>query len=142
MANTQTKGRNEATQSPPHDRRSGERTTTAGEVQGGAVAQPPEPSAPPLATASGSSTDVSTRLNGPARRYDPPTCSFGRLAKVSIERHGDDVVIKPPPAVLNLREELPRLVSDLSREELRELVGNLRDGYLGKWPIGVSPGRS
>jgi hypothetical protein len=59
---------------------------------------------------------------------------------VTIEHHGDDVVVRPPSAVINLREELPRIVSDLSREELRELVRNLRDGYLGKWPIGVSRG--
>ena len=59
---------------------------------------------------------------------------------MSIERHGEDVVVTPPPAVFNLREELPRIVSDLSTEELRELVRNLREGFLGKLPIGASAG--
>ncbi len=84
----------------------------------------------------------------------PP--SLGRLAKVNEEGQGEiaerdlereppgsrpgEIVISPPPGVFNLREELPRIVRDLSREELRELVRTLRAGYLGSLPIGADYG--
>lgn len=58
------------------------------------------------------------------------------------EGQGEDVVIHAPlaSAHINLREELPKIVSDLSREQLEELVRNLREGFLGRWPIGADYG--
>jgi hypothetical protein len=64
------------------------------------------------------------------------------LTKVNEEGQGEDVVIHAPlaSAHINLREELPKIVSDLSREQLEELVRNLREGFLGRWPIGADYG--
>jgi hypothetical protein len=51
-----------------------------------------------------------------------------------------DITVQPGLAVIRLREELPKIVSDLSREQLEELVRNLREGFLGRWPIGADYG--
>ena len=51
-----------------------------------------------------------------------------------------DQLIRPVGIEINLREELPWVVSNLSRERLEELVRLLREGFFWKWPIGVDRG--
>ena len=45
-----------------------------------------------------------------------------------------DVVIQPRPAVINLREELPKVVAGLSTERRTELSTKLRSGHLWESP--------
>ena len=51
-----------------------------------------------------------------------------------------DVVIQPRPAVINLREELPKVVAGLSTERRTELLTKLRSGHLWEFPIGTAYG--
>jgi len=51
-----------------------------------------------------------------------------------------DIVIQPAPAVINLREELPKYVAGLSTEQRTELLTRLRSGHLGELPIGAAYG--
>ena len=71
----------------------------------------------------------------------------GEIAERDLEREPPgsrpgEIVISPPPGVFNLREELPRIVQEVSREELRELVRTLRAGYLGSLPMEPTTGKN
>jgi hypothetical protein len=59
---------------------------------------------------------------------------------VNDKGQGKTQFIRPAPIEINLREELPWIVANLSRARLEELVRSLREGYFWKWPIGVERG--
>ena len=59
---------------------------------------------------------------------------------VNDKGQGETQFIRVAPIEIDLRKELPWIVSNLSRARLEELVRTLREGYFWEWPIGVEHG--